>query len=112
MRTESKEVVGDVVNEVINVVSGYEKRLRELAEANYLLTEIRVNVETEQIFVVWKDYSEEEKRIAELTKKAMEIKELLATETDEVKKAVLVAELGKINEEYQKLAGIPIYEVI
>ena len=112
LRTESKEVVGDVVNEVVNVVNRYEKQLRELAGANYPLTEIRVNFETKQVFVVWKDYSEEEQRIAELTKRAMEIKESLASETDEVKKAVLIAELGQINEEYVKLAGVQIYEVI
>jgi len=112
MRTESKEVVGDVVNEVVNIVNEYEKQLRELAEANYPLTEVRVNIETGQIFVVWKDYSEEEKRIADLTRQAIEIKESLTTETDEVKKAILVAELGEINKEYEKLTGIPIYEVI
>ena len=112
MKVESKEVVGDIVDEVINVVSGYEKQLRELAEADYPLTEVRINFETKQVFVVWKDYSEEEQRIAELTKRAMEIKESLASETDEVKKAVLIVELGQINEEYVKLAGVQIYEVI
>ena len=112
LRTESKEVVGDIADEVINVVSGYEKQLRELAEANYPLTEIRVNLETKQVYIVWKDYSEEEKRIAELTQKALEIKKKLEETTDDVQKAVLMAELGKINEEYVKLTGTPIYEVI
>jgi len=32
VKIESKEVVGDIVDEVINVVSGYEKQLKELAE--------------------------------------------------------------------------------
>jgi len=112
VKIESKEVVGDIVDEVINVVSGYEKQLKELAETNYPLTEIRVNLETKQVFVVWKDYSDEEKRIAELTQKAIEIKNQLATTTDEVTKAVLIAELGEINKEYIKLTNIPIYEVI
>lgn len=112
MKVESKEVVGDIVDEVINVVSGYEKQLRELAKANYPLTEVRVNLETGQVFIVWKDYTEEENRIAELTQKALEIKKKLKETTDEVQKAVLMAELGKINEEYVKLAGTPIYEVI
>lgn len=112
MKIESKEVVGDAVNEVVNVVSGYEKQLRELAEANYPLTEIRVNLETGKVFVVWKDYSEEENRIAELTQKALETKKKLEETTDEVQKAVLMAELGKINEEYVRLAETPIYEVI
>ena len=65
MRTESKEVVGDVVDKVIEATKNLEKQLRELAEANYPLTEVRVNLEANQVFVVWKDYSEEEKRIIE-----------------------------------------------
>ena len=112
LRVESKEVVGDVVDEIVKVISEYEKQLRELAEANYPLTEVRVNLEEGRIFVVWKDYTEEENRIAELTQKALEIKKKLEETTDDVQKAVLMAELGKINEEYVKLAGTPIYEVI
>ena len=111
MKVESKEVVGDVVSEVVEKLKEYEKQLRDLAKANYPLTEIRVNLEESRVFVVWKDYSEEEKRIAELTTRALEIKEQLA-EADEIKKAVLMSELGKINDEYKKLTGVEIYEVI
>ena len=62
MKVESKEVVGDVVSEVVEKLKEYEKQLRDLAKANYPLTEIRVNLEESRVFVVWKDYSEEEKR--------------------------------------------------
>ena len=112
MKVKSKEVVGDFVVEMVNIVGKYEKQLRELAEANYPLTEVRINLETKQVFVVWKDYSEEENRIAKLTQRVLEIKKKLEKTTDEVQKAVLMAELGKINEEYVKLTKIPIYEVI
>jgi len=112
MRTESKEVVGDVVDKVIEATKNLEKQLRELAETNYPLTEVRVNLETNQVFVVWKDYSEEEQRIIEMTKRAIEIKERLASVTDEIERAVLESELGKLDEEYVKLAQKHIYEVI
>lgn len=112
MRIESKEITGDIVSEVIEKIKEYNEKLRVLAEASDPLTEIRVNIEEGRVFVIWKDYSEEEQKIAKLTTKALEIKEQLATETDEIKKAILQSELAKINDEYVKLAGVPIYEVI
>ena len=109
MKTESKEVVGDVANEVVNVVSGYEKQLRELVEANYPLTEVRVNLETGQVFVVWKDYSDEEQRAQELIAKYTEVKSQI---TDPIAQPTLMKQLVDIAGKFKELTGMNIEEVV
>jgi len=109
MRTESKEVVGDVVNEVVNVACGYEKQLRELSEAQYPLTEIRVNLESNQVFVVWKDYSDEEQQARELIAKYTEVKSQL---TDPIAQPTLMKQLVDIAGRFKELTGMNIEEVV
>lgn len=113
MKVESLEVAdASLVEKIVNAVKPSEPDLRASVNANYPLTEIRVNLKEGKVFVVWEDYSEEEQRIKELTQEALAIKEQLKTTTDEVKKAVLVSKLGQIDEEYKRLTGVEIYEVI
>lgn len=98
MRTDSKEVVGDVVNELINTVSGYEKQLRELAEAQYPLTEIRVNLESGQVFVVWKDYSDDETAVSAIVDEVQTAVNELKSAEDEIDRADAIAKLTKLND--------------
>ena len=109
MKIDSKEVEGDVVNEVVSVVSGYEKQLRELAEAQYPLTEIRVNLESDQVFVVWKDYSDEEQQTQELITKYTEVKSQL---TDPIAQPTLMKQLVDIAGRFKELTGMNIEEVV
>ena len=103
----------NVKTAIKQAIESLREQIETAINAKYPITRIDVGLaEDGEVIVYYNDYSEEERRIEELTTRALEIKTQLAEEADDVKKAVLQAELAKINEEYVRLAGVPIYEVI
>lgn len=112
MKQESKEIIDAKVNELKQLVSQYEKDLRTAAGALYPLTEIRINLKEQRVFVVWENYSDEEAAVKSLITEAIDIKNQLSNTTDDVQKAILLYRLGEIDKQYKSLTGFSISEVV
>ena len=112
MRQESKEIIDVKVDELKQLVGQYEKDLRTIASAPYPLTEIRINLKEQRVFVVWEDYSDEEAAVKSLITEAVNVKNQLANTTDDVQKAILLYQMGEIDKQYKSLTGFSISEVV
>ena len=98
-----------LVEEVVAAVKQFADRLREAVGAEYPITEVRVDLEEGKVFVVWKDYSEEEKRAEELIREYLELRSKL---TDPLKQPSLLARIIEIAAEFMRLTGLNIEEVV
>jgi len=110
LRVESREVVNtDVVKKIISDVVKYAEELQKSVNANYSIVEVRINLKENRVFVIWEDYSDEESKVKQLIEKYVELKQRLE---DPIKQPSLMCELIKIADEFKKITGINIEEVV
>jgi len=110
VKVESAEIKDEeFVSKVVDSVSLFAKDAQSIASISYLVTELRINLKENRVFVVWEDYSEEEKRIEELINEYMSVKTQIK---DPITQPTLMMELINIANEFKKLTGMNIEEVV
>jgi len=89
-----------------------------LDESKVLIMSITYDFTTNTVTVSYKDISEQMKQIQEIITKAIKIKKEIETETNEVKKAILISELAQLANQYNMILSEigkempPLYDVI
>ena len=110
MRVVSREILNpELIEKVINSIEGFIDQMQKDVGAEYPLVSIEIELETRKIYVTWRDYSDEEARVRHLIERYMELKQKLA---DPLKQPTLFSEIIKIAEEFKRLTGLSIEEVV
>ena len=110
MRLNSGEVSNaDLVSKIVDTVQSFAKDCQTDVGASYPVTEIRVNLKEGRVFVVWEDYSDEERRTNALIDEYLKLKSELE---DPVRQPSLMARLMEITREFKQLTGLNIEEVV
>lgn len=113
MRVNSREIQNDdLATQVVEAVSNFVEQMMQDVGTEFDLMEVRVNLKDGRVFVAWEDYSEEVEKTQNIINEAVELKAQLEAATDELQKAVIIAKIGKLAEEYYSLTGMNLYEVI
>ena len=99
MRIESREIEDETLkSKIVDVAKNAELLLRSAVETIYPITEVRINLETGQVFVVWKEYSDDETAVSAIVDEVQTAVSELKSATDEIDRADAIARLAKLND--------------
>ena len=99
MRIESREIEDETLkSKIVDVAKNAEQLLRNAVETIYPITEVRINLETGQVFVVWKEYSDDETAISTIVDEVKTAVSELESAKDEIDRADAIARLTKLND--------------
>jgi len=99
VRIESREIEDETLkSKIIDAASNVEQQLRSAVGTIYPITEVRVNLETGQVFVVWKEYSDDETAVSTIVSEVQTTVSELESAKDEIDRADAIARLTKLND--------------
>jgi len=99
MRVESREIEDETLrSKMVDAARNAEQLLRSAVETIYPITEVRINLETGQVFVVWKEYSDDETAVSAVVDEVQAAVNELKSAEDEIDKADAIARLTKLND--------------
>jgi len=99
MRVESREIEDETLrSKMVDAARNAEQLLRSAVETIYPITEVRINLETGQVFVVWKEYSDDETAVSAIVDEVQTAVSELKSAEDEIDRADAIARLTKLND--------------